>query len=399
MDQPKTPPSSKSPHQVLKGRPHPILSLTIPDEPTFDPKQQSIESIKNKAAQLLLENQELRAFFLDKDSLKKYDESADKKLFLQLFTRNSFAISKKILIYRAAVDKVKELRDDDFEIAPKTEGINSGFIISTPSGARYFTKSFLNSEMSGKKKIHEYFIYKLLQYCGYGPKIHFSCHENMTPVIISEDLTTLKADGTKKEFAPLAVKKDYEEFSPETEAHIIASELLANLLGLADFHKNNIGFVQTSGPKTVTQQKIKPKIIDFHLDPTPEDLNFDLTFDESGDLKIFGHAYKIKEENLQKLHLQALKNLLNGTHRRPPLKEAVGLALRDCETVCAQMSQGFEAEDFQITSESREEKEKSPIKRLIDQSSRDESLMDFIKELNSKIDVLQERIRQKSVVK
>ncbi len=397
MDKPKTPPSSQSARPRLKFRP---LSLVIKPPKSPEPQQQQLELLKEKAAQLLLENPELRTFFFDKDLLRKYDESSEKSLFLQRLVKNSLDLSKKVLIYKASRDKARELSgEDDFEILPKTEGINSGFIISTPSGARYFTKSFLNSEMSGKKKIHEYFIYKLLQYCGYGPKIHFSCHENMMPVIISEDLTTLKADGTKKEFAPLAVKKDYEEFSPETEAHIIASELLANLLGLADFHKNNIGFVQTSGPKTTTQQKIKPKIIDFHLDPTPEDLNFDLTFDESGDLKIFGHAYKIKEENLQKLHLQALQNLLNGTHRRPPLKEAVVLALRDCETVCAQMSQGFEAEDFQITSESREEKEKSPIKRLIDQSSRDESLMDFIKELNSKIDVLQEKIHQKSLVK
>ncbi len=395
-----TPPKSPNPASTGLSSPKPPKSPRLAPPPlkiSIETSQIDDKNaiIKREAILLLEKNPEIGLYFLAPALHDEYKESADKMSILHNLGKRN--VEKEILMLHAALEKIKSLGEMPAEISPKEGGgINIGFTISTAQNKRYFVKSFLDSSSSGKKNIHEYFVYSLLQHLGYGAKIEFACYKNIAPTLISQDLS-IETKDTKKSFTTLS-QEQYEGFNQNAEQHIMALELLARLLDLSDLQNPaNSGFVRSLGPKTQsTEGKIKPKIIDFHFDITAGDHNRGLHYEDiekdlAKDLPETAMPFsnKISQERLLTSYFEALNRLINGHKPRPSIEEALALALEDCKIICAQMQKGIEEDEFTIEAKN-ESKTFSPLSKLHAMSLLDESLDGYVKNIARKIDVLKE---------
>lgn len=314
------------------------------------------------------------------------DESA-KDLFLKASLSGvaTSQTAKTVLFLHAALNKIKSLPENDprafYKIKKNEEGgINAGYIISNEfNGKRYFVKSFLTSKVSGKRKINEYFIYKILEYLGYGPKCHVCSHEKLATALITEDLSVVKSKETDEEttkvfetYGKISAGSKMQKYlnasvhseNDSSSMHIMATEILVRLLRLSDVHKNlgNTGFVFTEGPKNPESPKVKPKIVDFHHDTVSgyemltsqesadnvhfEEIEKDLRDSEMGQSLPF--TKRVQSERLKSAYFEALSAVIEGRDKRPPLSRAVERAFVDCTNLSKEMRGSREENEFDI---------------------------------------------------
>ncbi|EKE00826.1 MAG: hypothetical protein ACD_21C00267G0001 [uncultured bacterium] len=171
----------------------------------------------------------------------------------------------------------------------KGEGVQLGRIMKinymdpegTPHEIRYYIKTHQHGSLSASGSgsvanvdLKELFVYKVLEYIGYGPKVHFFFNP-LSPggfFIATQDAGFTKVAGKNKKFEVFDhIMRDYES-TPNAAEHddarrnIIALDMISRVLRITDTTPNpgNYGLV------TVGAEKSKWKLFDFRIHSAPE---------------------------------------------------------------------------------------------------------------------------------
>lgn len=223
----------------------------------------------------------------------------------------------------------------------------------------------ITSDGTGKVNFKELFIYKVLEYIGYGPKVHFiidsdAAHSRVEEgiLIATQDQGYTKTPHQKrKSFKTFREMKDelserpIESIDETTRRDIIIIDMLSRAFLLEDVMVNqgNFGMVSSATLFEPPVSSSKWKIIDFIppklVKARGDDYsygkhypggvsifysfrvgNISHTYDEE-ELEVINHI--LTEEHAQDLWLPALERLSRGAEHHLPIADAVERAFRD----------------------------------------------------------------------
>ncbi len=200
------------------------------------------------------------------------------------------SIHKAATLYFKSVfeSQGREIPADGISFNTKNSGVQLGTVMTivyrlkdseSVHRIRYFIKTHQNGSTShvGSAKPpdpKELFIYKVLEYMGYGPKTHFFFNP-VSPggfYIATQDIGFTKVPGKPKSFVLFEEKKEACKSAIEnpeydsTRKAIITFDILSRIFGLLDVTTNPTNF----GRIEVTGQGEKWKMLDFRVPDRPD---------------------------------------------------------------------------------------------------------------------------------
>lgn len=253
----------------------------------FQIKQQNNLSQRRRLAQLLLDEiyKDSTDFITNNDVIMSEQFLIANVLKEQntalLSSIASAAIEYFQILYTTAGKEIVEITSFD-----KPQGEHTGIIInirfrnlseSQTHNIKFFIKTHQHGSCEQSKEIgsvdaKELFVYKLLEYLGIGPKIHFIINPLATNdlLIASQDIAYTKCVGKTKFFKPYKdvanqLNHNNSQENPAEISTIIGIthiEILSRILFLKDIILNEMNYGQLS----INDNRFKWKILDFIID-------------------------------------------------------------------------------------------------------------------------------------
>lgn len=354
------------------------------------PEKTSRDLLREEAIAVLLEESEIvcHSFFDRREDFERVYQNLErggKEAFLMAKLSGGSTMTSIIndaFSKKATLDKVREMWGGDFEyrLSNKIAGKNRGFVVDVTDGEkslmRYYAKDFMDTKTSEKRKSNEFFVYKLLEILGFGPKAHFACYKGKSPTIITESLDVVKIKtGHKNTVKVFNTQKDildknsvvFDEEYRKSDAYLrfcrdtIALEILVSMLKLSDITDNyqNSGIVTTTGAKTEGKMpKRKGKLVDFSSQVRAENQcsfeNLPSFDDLRASMESGGCILPFAKEAIgatKEQYRDAIRSLLEGREltsgtRRVCVADAVEMAFEEAQKVREQMRGSEFEEDF-----------------------------------------------------
>jgi hypothetical protein len=223
----------------------------------------------------------LRTHFIMKEELRIISQSLAQ--YLNILAE---PIQESATIYFTALFERMGRTISEIRFTPKRSGVQLGTTMAIeytdddkPQIITYYIKTHQHgstSQVSSVKPIDlkEIFIYKVLEYIGYGPKTHFFFNPLSSGgfFIATQDAAFTKVSGKEKVFEMFdEIVDNYERTHASTDhnvarRNIIALDILSRILRISDTTTNpgNYGRVTVNGERT------KWKLLDFRVQSEPD---------------------------------------------------------------------------------------------------------------------------------